>query len=197
MKIDFDPNEHKYRVDGRPVPSVTALIKGAHDFSGIPEPVLEFARERGSAVHKAVDLDVQGVLDVADLDERILPYFQQWRSFIRDSGFMPLLAELQVASSRFGFAGTLDLQGVFLARPDRIALVDLKATAALPFTVGPQTSAYERALAETIGCPAAAIDRYCLHLMPTRYRLVPLRNPRDWPFFLAALTLRSFLDEYR
>ena len=48
--LAFEPVSHTYRVDGAPVPSVTQLLEDAGltpDYSLVPQPVLQHARERG------------------------------------------------------------------------------------------------------------------------------------------------------
>ena len=56
--LEFDKTDHQYRLDGRPLISVTQLMKKhglAPDYSGIDPAVLERAAERGTLVHKEIE----------------------------------------------------------------------------------------------------------------------------------------------
>lgn len=190
--IEFDPAAHRYRVAGQFVPSVSTILKAALTFAGVPEDVLELALQRGTAVHRAVELDVLGTLDEATVDPRVAPYLAQWRKFCRDSGWQPIAPEVRCASARYGYAGTLDQVGRLPRTPGRTALLDLKTSATAPITVGPQTAGYEQAVRETYPNESWAygpIDRYALLLTRDTYRLVPLTNPADIAVFTSALTL--------
>ena len=56
--LEFDKTAHQYKLDGRPLISVTQLMKKhglAPDYSGIDPTVLERAAERGTLVHKEIE----------------------------------------------------------------------------------------------------------------------------------------------
>lgn len=56
--LEFDVAKHEYRLNGRPLISVTQLMKKhglAPDYSGIDPAVLERAAERGTLVHKEIE----------------------------------------------------------------------------------------------------------------------------------------------
>ena len=181
--LTFDPAAHAYTFAGVPVVSVTKVLGRLNDLSGIDAGVLENARLRGQAVHKAVELDIAGELDETDLHPEVAARLGQWRQFCRITKFEPLASELRVYSARYGYAGTLDLFGTL--RRERI-LLDLKATAAIPATVGMQTAAYAQALRESIGC--GPIRRAVLRLAADRFEFLPLNRPADLSDFLAELS---------
>lgn len=198
--IQFDEATHSYKLDGAPVPGVTSILAplSAAEYRGVSAEVMERAAMLGRAVHKMIELDLRRVLDEDALDELLRPYLAQWRAFLTLSGFDPLLSEAQVASRRYGYAGTLDLFGRLNGDA---ALIDAKRTAAVPRTAGPQTAGYEIALRECLpdvvdraasGAGDGKIYRYALHLTPERWRLVPLKDPADARVFLAALTLNQW-----
>lgn len=195
--IEFDQASHSYRVGGAPVPSVTTILRGALQFAGVPEDVMTAALQRGTAVHKAVELDSLGTLDEDTVDPRVAPYLKRWREFVAATGYRSLAAELPCASARFGYAGTLDQLGEFRGRADRTVLLDVKTSVALPPSVGPQTAAYASAVVESYGpgtdaafrLPNRKIDRYVLLLGALRYKLVPLDDPADIAVFCSAVTL--------
>lgn len=192
----FDPEAHRYTLDGRPVPGVTSVLKlvSSVDYAGVDPDVLARAAARGTAVHRMVELDGQGILDEDSLDDELRPYLVQWRQFLTRSGFVPLLQEGQVASRRYGYAGTLDLFGVLNGR---FALIDVKSVARVMRATGPQTAAYELALREwkpELLPGDAPVDRFALQLRPgASWQLVPFPSRSDARVFLGALTCYTFM----
>jgi len=85
-KIPVTIDEHPVYRDGeRVVPGVTGIIRaaGLMDVTGFND----YARDRGTAVHKAIELYERGTLDVDSLDEVITPYLisMPGRSIISES----------------------------------------------------------------------------------------------------------------
>lgn len=198
--LTFDPGPHRYALDGVHVPGVTDLLKAALNFAQVPPEVLAAACERGTTVHRVVELDAQGRLDEDTVDDRVRGHFAQWRLFRRQTGFQVIATEARVHSARFGFAGTLDLLGRFPGDPPNVyALPDLKTCALAPATVGPQSAAYETAARECGLVPLTArVRRFSLRLNPSlpSYRLDPLTDGRDWAVFSSIVTLWRFLREH-
>ena len=62
-RFTFDPIEHIYRFDGQRVPSVTQILEPLIDYSGVPNGVLQYAADRGTAVHLATEFYDDGDLD--------------------------------------------------------------------------------------------------------------------------------------
>jgi hypothetical protein len=183
VRLEFDQPSHTYRLDGRPVPSVTQVLAPLTDYSGVPADVLETARIRGQWVHDAIHRHCRGVLEPDALGADVRPYFDQYLRFMDESGFVPIASEVRVASKKYGYAGTLDLMGHFKAE----TLLDIKATADLPDAVGPQTAMYAQGYAETFG--RTVKRRACLHLFPDRYRVEPLTSDLDWTVALSCLNV--------
>lgn len=192
----FDEAAHRYTLDGRPVPGVTSVLKlvSGADYAGVDPDVLARAAARGTAVHRMVELDGQGILDEDSLAEELQPYLVQWRQFRAQSGFVILAQECRVASRRHGYAGTLDLFGVLNGR---FALVDVKSVVRVMRTTGPQTAAYEVALRECrpdLLPGDAPVDRFALQLRPgASWQLVPFPSRSDARVFLGALTCHTFM----
>ena len=187
-------DEHRYWVGDRQVPGVTATLQdaGLVDFSGVPPDVLEEARVRGTETHRATQLDDDGQLDERTLAENVRPRLQAWRDFRAERQFEPIVIEQIVYSQRHYFGGTLDRVGI--VPPNRIILLDLKATYVIPRSVGPQTAAYQLAYNE--GLETMPIDeRWCVHLRADgRYEVHPLTDPMDRAVWLAALTLARWRE---
>jgi hypothetical protein len=90
--LAFDPVLHRYTLDGETLPSVTQILQasGIIDFSGIPQPILLAARDRGTAVHQACHYHNEDDLDVEAFAAQFpdyWPYLSAWITFRWDSGF--------------------------------------------------------------------------------------------------------------
>lgn len=191
--LEFDAPSHVYRFNGREVPSVTTIIRSAlgDPFERVAARVLEFARQRGTAVHRACELDDAGQLDESTVDERIWPYVDAWRTFRRQFKFHVLFAERPLYLDRYGIAGTPDV-AIMLPSED-IAVVDRKtglpgAAAAL------QTAAYAELITDVYATRKPP-RRFSLRMRPTgRYTFDEYTSPRDWPDFLACLTVHRLKE---
>jgi hypothetical protein len=107
--IEFDEENHIYKVDGKKVPSVTEILKFLSvDTSENANAYLrELAADRGTRVHEATIIyDYEGYdPDVIDYD--IEDYIKAYAEFVRDyriKGY--ILTEYQVTNGEY--AGTLD-----------------------------------------------------------------------------------------
>lgn len=198
LGVEFDEAAHRYRLDGQPVPSVTQVLGVLDQFAGVPLDVLEAAREFGTAVHKAVELDVLGVLDEDSLDPALVPCFAGWLAFRADTGAKPLRSEFRVASRSRRYAGTSDLlvempgRSSWRARSSTVTLVDIKSGAVPKLTAGPQTAAYAEAIYEATG---VRLRRACLQLLPNDYRFVACDDDRDWSIFLSCLNIHHWRNK--
>jgi hypothetical protein len=190
VAIEFDAGAHTYRLNGRAVPGVTSVLEPLQMLDGIPWEVLEHARVRGQHVHEACHLHNLGGLEWDSLEDEVAGYVRGYLKFLAESSFVVLASETRVGSPKYGFCGTLDLYGL-LKGPTQI---DIKTTATLPRTVGPQTAAYKQAHEETTGQKTKR--RSCLHLKADgTYRLVELtdgKGVQDFTVFLSALNLHRW-----
>lgn len=152
MKPDifFDEATHEYLVDGVLTPSVTEILKPLtnRSFSAINPSVLEYARNRGTAVHEALEVyDLGGELEVVPETEGYIRAYLDWCQV-----YKPKWEGIEqiVYCKEDGYIGTLDRLGT-LNGHDRV-LVDIKTSypskEAL-VAVCLQTSAYKIALSET------------------------------------------------
>ena len=136
--IDLD-DSHTYRVNGMIVPGVTQVLAQIETYAGIPPSTLEYARERGQAVHLATQLWDEGDLDTQTLDPVVGPYLSAWIQFLADTGFGVTEIETRVYSDYPRYCGTLDRVG-FLQGDH--CVIDIKAVAAISPLTGLQTAAY-------------------------------------------------------
>lgn len=192
MRLDFDAASHTYRLDGRLVPSVTQVLAPLNDYSMVPPDILEAARIFGTHVHEACDLFNRDELDWASLDPELVPYVEAWKRFIEESGAVVIASECRVFHDLLGYAGSPD---VVLAWGKRIVIPDIKATAVVPATVGPQTCAYAKAYQRMHGGREPA--RYCIHLQAGQYRSHVRNDPADWSTFVTALNWKRLTEKYR
>lgn len=181
-RIEFDPVAHAYRVDGRPVASVTQILGAVlgNDFERIDAAVLADAMARGTAVHYACELDDGNDLDYDGLHPRVRPYVDQYRRFKVESGATILAVERQLYNAAYNYVGTSDRKMIVNRKR---ATVDIKTGVKSP-KAALQTAGY--ALAEEVCHEAEPIEaRYSLHLTPDSYELVPHKDPNDRAVFLS------------
>ena len=185
MTLEFQSEGHRYLLDGMEVPSVTGILEPYTGLEYVDRELLRRAAEFGTHVHEACHLFNLDMLNSDALDPALAPYVTAWAQFLEDTGAVVLQSEFRVASEQLGYAGTLDTI-VFWGKSNR--LIDIKSTAGVPRTTGPQTAAYTQAYREQTG--ESIRDRYCAHLKPDgKYDLHKLSDPRDWDIFKAALML--------
>ncbi len=129
----FDSKRHIYRnTKGTIVPSTTQVfgILGCNDFDGVPADVLEWKRNYGIAVHKAIELLVQGDLDWDSVDEVIIPAITGLEQKLKAMQFKYEAAEEMRVHSLFGmeYGLTVDLKGTIVHQgKERQAVIDLKS----------------------------------------------------------------------
>lgn len=191
--LEFEPVAHEYRWQSRPVPSVTTIIRGAlgDPFERVAAPILERARQRGNAVHKACELDDAGTLDEATVDPQIAAYVEAWRAFRREFKFRVLFSERPLYSEQYGYAGTPDV----VAELDDGSTLVIDRKTGLP---GPaaalQTAAYAEFIEQELKrCTNPA--RFALRMLPSgKYRFDEYSNRSDWRDFLACLAVHRLKE---
>lgn len=184
--LDLDSHIYRRSVGGGILPGVSEVLRPLVDYSFVAPALLKFACDRGSAVHKAVELyHSPAGLDMTTLDDEVRPRVLAYLNFRRHTGFTPLLSEYIVHHRELDYAGKLDLFGAF--DDGRSALVDIKCGAIEP-QAGYQTAAYLAALISEF--PSAVMaERYALWLGDGQYKLVPFNSARDWAIFQSHLMI--------
>ena len=185
-ELIFNAEDHTYTLDGKRLPSVTEILRPLSTFDRVPADVLDRAREFGSDVHLACELDDKGCLDHDGLDPALQPYLRGWQRFKAESGFVLTAIETPVYSKRYGYAGTPDRRCTVRGAD---GLLDIK-TGAVPISVGPQTAGYAIAITEMEA--TGRLNRYCVSLAPDEYRLIPLKDPRDFNLFLSCKNIHDW-----
>lgn len=185
--LKFDRKAHLYELDGKSVSSVTNVCAPLYDFSGINPEVVEFAKERGGAVHTATEYFDLGVLDEASLDPAIVGYVEAWKKFCLDVKPEWKLLETPLGSRRHMFAGMLDRYGLIYGEP---TLVDIKCTSEISAAVGVQLAGYKLLLEEA---GYAVLRRVAIQLRADgTYRRRDFTKDIDIRCFLSLLTVRNW-----
>jgi hypothetical protein len=198
--ITLDDDHIYRRGDGVRVPGVTEVLRFIEELDGIPLDVLARAARFGRNVHMACDLWNSGVLDEAVLDPALRPYLEGWQKFCLDFDAQILHSELLVYHPTMGYAGTLDaIADVLLTRGRRMKLlIDIKTSALIPRTVGPQTAAYRTAYHDGGGGLHLPQLRYCVHLKGEgKYTLQLLNDPADINMFMSCLNIHKWREKTR
>lgn len=190
--VEFDAASHIYSVEGERLPSVTQILQGCGivDLSGVPVQALDYAAERGTAVHRFCEFLDQGEADWAQIEGTPLEgYCRAYAQFREDTGFSPRLVEHRFSASVHGmrYAGTVDREGDI---GGRATVLDLKTGTTEQRSWCVQLAAYALGLRES-GRPLRA--RAALHLRAdSSYRLIDYRDPRDEQVWLAALAVETW-----
>ena len=81
--VDFHKEDHTYYFEGARVPCISDLLNyfGLNDFSGVRADVLAASMHFGKCVHRACELNDNGMLNRATLDKGIDPYLAGWLKF--------------------------------------------------------------------------------------------------------------------
>ena len=172
----FDSQNHKFSINGHPLPSVTTILS---DIGFINKDwFTEDGRTRGSFVHLACQLDDQGELDEESLDDTLRPYLTAWRSFKSDSGI-----DIKKIEEPGYFINPL-----FAGIPDRVCIlnktktiIDIKSGVVSPVT-GLQLAAYD------IIEGGIRNKRLAVHLTEEgKYKVTEYKDPQDRHVFLSAV----------
>lgn len=204
--IEFEEAEHRYRIDGNPVQSVTQVIEAA----GLADWtfVHEFYRDRGSRAHKAVHFMIERDLDLGSCPDDIVGYVLSADQFLTAHSAQTEAVERRVASRVNRYAGTLDWLGV-MSSCDQSAccprkfrnkrtLLDWKTSRQLHPATAVQTIGYADALFEET---RMLVDRRVCVLLdgdggPARqHEYEHGQNIRDREVFRAALVISHWRKE--
>ncbi len=107
MNLTFTETPRQYAIDGRPVPSVTEILRST---LGAPWAASQWHLDRGTAAHACYHLLAQGAdMKTYDIDPVCDPYVQGWRSWFRDILPDIIASEIRVGHPGMGYAGTADV----------------------------------------------------------------------------------------
>lgn len=196
--VTLDEATHTYtHRDGFRPPSVTQVLSFVPPFAGRFDHVdaerLDYARLRGSQVHRATHYYDEGDLDIATVDPVLMPYLLAWQKFRVETTFAPTIRETAVFHPVYGYAGMLDRIGT--TPNGETVLLDIKTGDSL--MAGPQTAAYLEAWcsghADDLPARLRPRHRWTVQLHDTgRYTITIHTDRRDFRVFLAALELYTY-----
>lgn len=189
--LEFDPAEHRYTLHGKRVPGVTTILQ---ELGLYPEyPPDPRYRARGSAVHAAAKLFMEGRFDRERSGPGLRGYIDSLQGFLSASDFRPKHLERAIWSESWRCAGTLDLHGGLQGVN---TLVDLK-TGAPAMAARLQTAAYVLMLKECAGIET--VRRFTVQLYPDGSPGRPeehLDLARDIRNFLSAASVWHLRQEF-
>ena len=123
--LEFDEEGHTYICDGVVVPSVTTILKAMFDdYAHVSRSVLEQAREKGTALHEAIEI-YEKTGKESDLKE-----FKNYLFLKRHFGFKNISNELPIIYEEDGrvlFAGRLDQ---IIEKDGKLGINDFKRVSA-------------------------------------------------------------------
>jgi hypothetical protein len=207
--LTFEAEGHVYRYRGKVVPSVTqileqlevgsfiAAIKDALRDRSHTERSTAIARymeqwqaaaEFGTHVHAACHLYNQRDLIEEELSPALVPYLNQYKRFLRDTGFIVQGSEVLLYHEDMGYAGQEDFDGIFRGTT---WAVDIKS-GVVPCTVGAQTAAYQQAHPKA----TRPKRRACLQLMEDDYKFIEQKEYGDFSLFTSALNVFRFNQKH-
>ena len=190
--LTFDPVEHKYFLDGLPIPGVTEIIE--QQLCPVYEKdsdIMKRAAAFGTAVHSACEFYDKRTLDHASLAPAIIPYLNGWIKFRAERPGEIICNESLVCSYKYRYGGKLDRIIDFGKGPE---LVDLKTSTAFSSAVGPQTAAYAQAAEEHLGIKCKR--RLCIKLHENGYGLGLLTDRNDLSIFISALSCKNWRGKH-
>ena len=128
-KLVFDEDTHTYKVDGKPLPSVTDICSVLESYKDISPEVLRQAARRGSLIHEYTQLIDYGVpVEDLEIEPELAGYVLAYVRFLRDYKPTWEMVEQPLFSLELGYAGTLDRYGTIDGQP---TFVDIKSVYAV------------------------------------------------------------------
>jgi hypothetical protein len=193
-ELVYDAKSHTYRVGGRLIPHITEIVPS--DYSHVPPRVLEKARQRGTAVHRATELYDQGLLNWSTLDPRLVGYLEAWvkarAEYEIEFEFADIERRLYHPIDCYG--GTGDRPRAWITPPGkhrRLATIEIKSIAKMDENVALQTAGQQRCenyRARALGIPET-VDRWGIQLKRNgKYFPVPYTDKRHERVFLSYTT---------
>lgn len=196
-ELKLNRETYTYFYNGEKVKySVTEIldIAGLTNFEGIPPSILEYAKIRGSFVHKATALADTASLNTGCLDKVIVPYLEAWLKFEVDSGFKPIDIEEPIYSKKFKIATTPDRVGLLNGK---LTVLEIKCIAKMTRVVAIQTAGQKLILNEGRKRGDKIKDRMAVNLKPDgNYEILAKRffTPNDENYFLSCLNVCNLKD---
>ncbi len=187
--LELDLVEHAYRVDGVRIAGVSEILTGL----GIVDRsyFTDYGRERGIAVHQALEFHMTGGVDWSSVDERIKGYVDAALLFLNDAKIVPgpgTHVERPLWHPIHRVAGMPDLVCEAFGEP---SVPDYKS-GGLSEATGIQTAFYEMMarVAYPLPKPGDVRRRIAVQLFPDgRYKKHDMQDGFDFHYALSASSL--------
>lgn len=177
--LEFDKEKHKYKFDGKSIPSVTTIIgdvlKGDRGEIEQSQAML-----KGEVIHKTLEYLDKGIL--GEYDQRIKKYVEAWEAFKLDYKPKFLSIEEMRVDPKILFAGTIDRVATINGEKTIIDIKTGKSYKEYPI----QTAGYAL-LFEPV-----ATRRMCVFFDEDGYKVEEHTNPNDIEVFKALLLVWRF-----
>lgn len=127
LDIFFDEATHTYLIDGKEVPSVTEVLAPLHrSYKAVNPSVLQYAANRGTAVHEALEIyDLGGEPEITPETEPYIKAYLDWSQVYKPTWIG--IEEIVFCDGYPSYAGTLDRIGYFNGG-GRLNIVDIKTS---------------------------------------------------------------------
>ena len=201
--INFIEESHTYwtEMDGATymeVPSVSSILT---EMLGLDYAKINpFYADRGTAVHKAIELTHEDNLDESSVDEEVKPFLDGYFDFLEKTKFKPMLWEQRLFSKRLWVAGTMDIAGTIgFQILNQRHLIDIK-TGQKQKWHQLQTAGYALMLSEEMERQKTpiTIERHCLYIdKKSKWKLDPHNNKSDFSVFESMATVYNRKGDYR
>ena len=124
--IQFTKDDHRYYMDGIPLPSVSSILRQifGNKYEGIPEHILERARIFGTEVHELVELYNETDIERFTDDPLKNHCLSEWIRLKTENG-IEVIASEQIVHFNDLYGGTFDGLGKI---GDALVLLDYKVT---------------------------------------------------------------------
>ena len=127
--LTFIEEPHSYKLRGIHIPGMSECLQASNipDFSRVPHATMEYAQQRGKAVHKGTELLDKGQLDWSTVDPVITGYVLAWEKFCAEYGVCHIEIEQRVYSEILWCAGTPDRVSIVEKYNGDLTLIDIKS----------------------------------------------------------------------
>jgi len=190
----FDEVQHRYTLDGKPLPSVTSVISTATADS-ILSNNFKAAGIRGTAVHKVCEkLNLGEQVNISALDEDIRRYVDGYNLFLQNGAYQVTHSEQRIYSPTRYYAGTVDI--IAKDKKGNYVVMDIKTSALVSPTASLQMAGYAGAIEELVKLGqipdipknAKIKERIVIWLTGDgKYQLVKYKDPNDYSVFICHL----------
>lgn len=190
-ELTFEEEQHKYKLDGITIPSVTQILKdsGLIDLSFVDKELLEQKADIGHKAHATTELYDKNDLNIEALHPLLKSYLDAWIKFRNECEFIPTLIEGKYFHPLYRYAGRIDRVGTL-----QKDLTQLDIKSGVPHRAyAIQSAAYTELYNDGKPKKDQVKRRFTLYLKEDgTYSLQEHKSKNDIRVFLAALTITNY-----